>query len=151
MPALTPPFPQTEGLHTEFKTSFSDEVIETLVAFANAGGGAVYVGVTDKGVIRGVMLSSETVQGWINEVKNKTALQIIPDAEELNEGLNEGLKTLLSAISHHPGIQARNLVPMFPDRSPKTIERQLSQLATRNLIRRRGSRKTGGYVIISNP
>jgi len=73
-----------EGLTTELKTTLSDEVIETLVAFANAGGGAVYVGVTDKGVIRGVMLSGETVQGWINEVKNKTALQIIPDAGELN-------------------------------------------------------------------
>ena len=34
-----------EGLHSEFKTSFKEDVIETLVAFSNAKGGAVYIGI----------------------------------------------------------------------------------------------------------
>jgi ATP-dependent DNA helicase RecG len=70
-----------EGLHSEFKTSFKEDVIETLVAFSNAKGGTVYIGISDKGVISGVSIGKETLQNWINEVKNKTMPQIIPDAE----------------------------------------------------------------------
>ena len=36
--------PNREDLHTEFKTSFNEEVIVSFVAFANAKGGKVYVG-----------------------------------------------------------------------------------------------------------
>ena len=41
--------PLKEDLHTEFKTSFNEEVIVTLVAFANAKGGKAYMGLNDKG------------------------------------------------------------------------------------------------------
>ena len=41
--------PTSESLTVEFKTSFNENVIETLVAFFNAKGGTVYVGVADKG------------------------------------------------------------------------------------------------------
>ena len=37
-----------ENQHIEFKPKFNEDVIETLVAFANAKGGKVYVGVEDK-------------------------------------------------------------------------------------------------------
>jgi ATP-dependent DNA helicase RecG len=70
-----------EDLLSEFKTSFKEDVIETLVAFSNAKGGAVYIGISDKGDISGVSIGKETLQNWINEVKNKTMPQIIPDAE----------------------------------------------------------------------
>jgi ATP-dependent DNA helicase RecG len=65
----------------EFKTSFSDETIISLAAFSNAKGGAVYVGVTDNGEIKGVALGKETIAQWINDTKNKTAPAIIPDVE----------------------------------------------------------------------
>ena len=55
-----------EDAHTEFKTSFGDEVIVALVAFANAKGGKVYVGVNDKGKPVGVELEPESLQKWIN-------------------------------------------------------------------------------------
>jgi ATP-dependent DNA helicase RecG len=38
-----------ETQHIEFKPNFSNDVIETLVAFANAKGGRVFVGVDDRG------------------------------------------------------------------------------------------------------
>ena len=75
--------PTTEGINTEFKTSFNDDVIISLVAFSNTKGGSVYIGVTDKPEVKGVYLGKETLQNWINEVKNKTAPQLIPDAELL--------------------------------------------------------------------
>lgn len=40
-----------ENQHIEFKSSFNDEVIITLVAFANATGGKVYVGLDDNGEV----------------------------------------------------------------------------------------------------
>ena len=70
-----------EDLHTEFKSSFSDKVIVGLVAFANAKGGTVYIGVDDDGTVVGVRLGKETVAQWINEVKSKTEPSIIPDVE----------------------------------------------------------------------
>jgi ATP-dependent DNA helicase RecG len=36
--------PKKENLTVEFKTSFNEDVIETLVAFANTKGGKVLVG-----------------------------------------------------------------------------------------------------------
>ena len=73
--------PKSESLYTEFKTSFSDEVIVSLVAFANAKGGSVYIGVTDKAELKGVIIGKETLQNWINEVKNKTSPQLIADLD----------------------------------------------------------------------
>ncbi len=76
--------PKTENSQTEFKTSFNDEVIITLVAFSNAKGGSVYIGVTDKAEVKGVDIGKETIQNWVNEVKNKTSPQIIPDVEMID-------------------------------------------------------------------
>ncbi len=68
-----------ENIRTEFKTSFNEEVIATLVAFANTNGGTVYIGVGDNGEVHGVQLSQETTTRWANEIKSKTAPVIIPD------------------------------------------------------------------------
>jgi ATP-dependent DNA helicase RecG len=71
-----------EDSHTEFKSSFSDAVIESLVAFTNTKGGKVLVGVDNEGnPIKSFTIGGETLQNWVNEVKNKTQPSIIPDAE----------------------------------------------------------------------
>jgi len=70
---------QGEGLKVEFKSNFNSETIETLVAFANASGGSVFLGITDKGDVTGVQYNTETIQKWINEIKTKTVPQLIPD------------------------------------------------------------------------
>ena len=71
-----------EDNYTEFKSSFSDAVIETLTAFANTKGGRVLIGVDDTGSpVHGFTLGQESLQKWVNEVKNKTQPSIIPDAE----------------------------------------------------------------------
>jgi len=75
---------QGESLKVEFKMNFNRSAIETLVAFSNTKGGSIFVGVSDDGDIKGIEVNQETIQQWINEVKNKTAPEIIPDAEVLN-------------------------------------------------------------------
>ncbi|TJY68387.1 ATP-binding protein [Sphingobacterium alkalisoli] len=41
--------PIKEDIHTEFKSSFNDTVIESLSAFVNTKGGRVLVGLMDTG------------------------------------------------------------------------------------------------------
>jgi len=70
---------QGEGQTVEFKSSFQKEVIETVVAFANAQGGKILIGVSDEGKIIGVELQKEILQGWINQIKTTTQPSIIVD------------------------------------------------------------------------
>lgn len=82
---MTDRIPKHESETVEFKTSFQDEVIETLVAFANIKGGTVYVGVADNGEIKGVEVQKETIQRWLNEIKNKTQPSVIPDVKVISQ------------------------------------------------------------------
>ncbi|MDR0830193.1 MAG: putative DNA binding domain-containing protein [Prevotellaceae bacterium] len=70
-----------ESLTIELKSSFNAECIETLVAFVNAKGGSLYVGVNDDGNVVGVNIGKETIVQWINEIKGKTEPSIVPDVE----------------------------------------------------------------------
>ena len=70
-----------ESYTVEFKNSFDRDAIESLVAFANTKGGRVFIGLSADGKVRGVTTGKETIQGWINQVKQLTASAIIPDIE----------------------------------------------------------------------
>lgn len=61
--------PSSESEKIEFKISFNEAVIETLVAFSNAKGGTVYVGVNNKGEVNGIQIGNETIQNWIHPVR----------------------------------------------------------------------------------
>ena len=75
---------QGEGEKLEFKSNFNNELIETLVAFANKHGGKIIVGINQKVEISGVIITKETIQNWINEIKNKTSPSLMPDVEIVN-------------------------------------------------------------------
>ncbi len=77
---------QGEGENLELKSSFNNELIETLVAFANTSGGKVVLGIDDKNKHTGVKLSTESVQRWINEIKNKTSPALLPDVSVIGSG-----------------------------------------------------------------
>ena len=65
---------QGESQTVEFKSSFQKEVIASIVAFANAKGGKIFIGISDTGKPIGVELNSESLQSWINQVKQNTSL-----------------------------------------------------------------------------
>jgi len=66
----------------EFKSSFNNETIKTLVAFANTSGGKVLVGINDQGIpVSNFIVSKETIPIWVNEIKNKTYPSLIPDVD----------------------------------------------------------------------
>jgi len=70
-----------ESQTLEFKSSFDKETVETLVAFANANGGMVLIGVADDGAVKGVTLGKETLNEWLGQIKSSTSPSIIPDIE----------------------------------------------------------------------
>lgn len=61
-----------ENSSVELKLSFSDEVIISLVAFANHNCGVVIIGISDNKEVKGLNLSVETLQHWVNEIRGKT-------------------------------------------------------------------------------
>ncbi|MCG6534275.1 MAG: putative DNA binding domain-containing protein, partial [Syntrophales bacterium LBB04] len=72
-----------ESETVEFKTSFDRETIETLVAFANARGGTVLIGVADNGSVRGVTIGKESLNDWLGQIKSATGPAIIPNIDAL--------------------------------------------------------------------
>lgn len=90
----------TESLHKEYKSKFSDAVIETLTAFANTKGGKVIIGVDNTGhPIKGFSVGEESMQKWVNEAKNKTQPSIIPDIEAVT---HEGHTVIEMSINEFP-------------------------------------------------
>ena len=83
----------------------------------------------------------------VSYTKQKTSTKTHEGLHEgLNEGLSEGLKILLELIQKNEGIQGK-IISEELARPIKTIERQIAELVKRQLIERRGSRKTGGYYV----
>ena len=72
-----------ESEFVEFKLSFGKETIISLSALANKKGGKVLLGVSDAKEIKGININSETVQNWLNEIKQKTEPSIIPDSQTI--------------------------------------------------------------------
>jgi ATP-dependent DNA helicase RecG len=72
---------QGENETIEFKTSFGKEVIESIVAFSNTKGGKIIVGVNDNKNIAGISVADESIQNWLNQIKQNTDPQVIPDVQ----------------------------------------------------------------------
>lgn len=90
---------QGEGQKTEFKISFQKEVIETVVAFANAKGGKIFIGMTDSAEIVGTTINTESIQNYINTIKQDTQPNIIVDIDELTI---EGKTILVIDVCEQP-------------------------------------------------
>ena len=65
----------TEGITTEFKREYTDEIKKTVIAFANTRGGEVLIGVEDDGTVIGV----PDVDGTMLKVTNALRDSIKPD------------------------------------------------------------------------
>ncbi|MFQ6031469.1 MAG: RNA-binding domain-containing protein [Candidatus Zixiibacteriota bacterium] len=65
----------------EFKERFDKETIETASAFANTRGGTIFIGISDKGKIKGVQIGKETLKNWANQISQATEPRIIPEIE----------------------------------------------------------------------
>jgi ATP-dependent DNA helicase RecG len=62
----------------EFKASFNDEALETIGAFANAAGGALFIGVEPTGATCGVSVGRKTLEDWANRIQDATDPRLQP-------------------------------------------------------------------------
>lgn len=88
-----------ENQWVELKSNFNVEAMEAVAAFANAEGGKVVIGVSNKGKIVGVATNPESIQKWVNEIKSKTEPAILVDANQFE--LN-GKTVVVLSVSEHP-------------------------------------------------
>lgn len=72
---------ETENL--EFKTSFNDESLESVGAFANAHGGVILIGVNDAGNIIGVNLGKKSLEGIANTIQDCTDPRLQPSITKI--------------------------------------------------------------------
>jgi len=77
---------QGEGERLEFKESLSDwsEILKTICAFLNTGGGKIVIGVNDKGNVVGVDVGKNTLPNIINRIKFSIEPIILPQIEITN-------------------------------------------------------------------
>ncbi len=78
--------PTQEDIKTEFKQSFTDDVIIALVAFANAKGGKVYVGMRD-----GITIEQLRQNNYVSKPYNKQVANIFKEMGEI-ERFGTGVK-----------------------------------------------------------
>lgn len=71
----------------EFKENFNKDTVITTGAFANKKGGSILIGVSDRGEIKGVEISKETLKDWANQISQSTEPRVIPEIElkEVND------------------------------------------------------------------
>ena len=72
---------QGESQTVEFKENFDHETVEIAVALANAKGGTILIGVSDKKQIKGIQVGKATLKDWVNRITQSTEPRVIPDVE----------------------------------------------------------------------
>ena len=88
-----------ENEQLEFKAGFDRETIQTLSAFANTNGGCIIIGVDNQGTVHGIQTGQETIQNWLNQIKQATSPSIFPDIDLITQ--NDKTAALLS-IQEYP-------------------------------------------------
>ena len=84
-----------EDYKTEFKEKVDKSLAKEIVAFANSSGGQIYIGITDKGKIKGVNATNE-LKSQIEDIAKKCdpkipiSLQVIQKEKVLIVGVKEG-------------------------------------------------------------
>ena len=106
-----------ESQAVEFKASFGREALESLVAFANAQGGTVLIGITDDGNVCGTTVGKETLNDWLGRIKSVTSPAIIPD---------------MSAVQVEDKWVVRIHIDEYPVKPVNTKGRYFKRIATSN-------------------
>ena len=94
-----------ENSRTEFKVKLADDLEETVIAFLNKDGGNIYIGVDDKGNIKGLASNIDLLQ---RKVKDKIISSVEPsilglfDIEVLESDDKKYLKITIAKGNEKP-------------------------------------------------
>jgi len=158
-----------EGQFVEFKEKLDNSLIKEIVAFANASGGKIFLGVDDSGKIKGISNTNRLKSQIVDYGKNcdpeiPLSLETLDNIEVdetinqnggINGGLNGGIKlsknqqAIIKTIFEVPDVTLEVLAEKvgIPLRS---VERNIAILKEKGILDRIGSRKTGYWKIETN-
>jgi ATP-dependent DNA helicase RecG len=93
-----------------------------------------------------VVLDGAPQRKEVWEIPMAAVREAVVKKESLREGVNEGVNfpRLLDLVRKEPGLRSRQIA-LRMHASPKSVERWLAQLRSKELIEFRGVPKTGGY------
>lgn len=75
-----------EGQYIEFKETIDKSFPKELVAFANASGGTIYLGISDGGVVKGIAVNNK-LKSFIQDIAYNCDPSIIVSLIEINDAL----------------------------------------------------------------
>ncbi|MCR4663854.1 MAG: putative DNA binding domain-containing protein [Paludibacteraceae bacterium] len=104
-----------ENQNIEFKQSWRDEYLQYVCGFANAQGGTLYIGIDDKGKVRGIDNASKLLENLPNQINQTMGLLAQVDLH------TEGGKEYIS-IHVEPSDQAISYRGKFYFRSGSTLQ-----------------------------
>lgn len=65
-----------ESQNTEYKENWRDEYLKWVCGFANANGGKIYIGVTDKGLVKGIANAQQLMEEIPNKVRGLLGIMV---------------------------------------------------------------------------
>jgi ATP-dependent DNA helicase RecG len=90
---------QGESGRLEFKRSFQNDAIQSVVAFANSEGGSVVVGVDNNGAPFGTTFGRETLPKILNKIAGATEPTVVPDVQLMDL---DGKAVCVITVSEYP-------------------------------------------------
>lgn len=87
-----------ENQNTEYKESWRDEYIKWICGFANANGGTMYVGIDDKGHVKGIYDAKKLAEDLPNKVKD--ILGVLVDVNIKTEAGKDYLEIITDAYPY---------------------------------------------------
>ena len=90
---------QGENERLEFKRSFQNDAIQTIVAFANSEGGSVVVGVDNDGTPFGTTFGRETLPKILNKITGAAEPTVVPEVQLVEI---DGKPVCVITVSEYP-------------------------------------------------
>ena len=140
-----------ESQTVEYKKSFGKEVIISLVAFANTGGGKVIVGVDDNGRSCGLAVGPETVQRYFFKVELQQVEPVTPPITPPIFGVDlipvaDLERRILVLLNDRPTLTGSKLAEDFGI-GRGTVKEYLRRLKAKRVLVREGSTRTGRWPL----
>jgi ATP-dependent DNA helicase RecG len=120
-----------EAQNIEFKTSWQDEYLKIISAFANCSGGKIYIGIDDKGNVAGIKNVKELLETLPNKIRNK--LGIIVSVNLLKQDNKEYLEVEVKPATFPVSYEGK-----FYIRSGSTTQELTGQELTNFLLEKSG-------------
>ena len=115
---------KVENQNKEFKQAWNDNCLKTICAFANTGGGKLYIGIDDEGKPVGVKDAAK----YLDDIPNKTKdiLGITPEVKLKKKNGREILEVTVAAfsapISYHGRFYTRSGSSSIEIKGPELVE-----------------------------